>query len=326
LVNDDDAPYPRLIKTLVMRGIPVGVMVVTAYVRPLEEQDAELMELIASFIMPIIAKDRYFVSSNERTVENYFIKLLDGAKISSERVEKRLNLLEFNRTEYMYVLTICACQRSSQGNVPTIAQLIDRFRHLGCEEVFLYNAALVCVYRSDHDIVDWDNQEPGLTQILREEGLEAGVSRRIADLSDLREYYLQARNALSIGRRLGREATSYSRYDSLSAFLLFRNIPREELMNYCHQKIQRLAEYDDAHNMDLCVTLQVYLEQTKSLAKAADVLYIHRNTVRYRINKCMELMNTDLEDGNEIFAYILSLRIIEYQKKFPADGGEILDG
>ena len=31
----------------------------------------------------------------------------------------------------------------------------------------------------------------------------------------------------------------------------------------------------------------------------------------------MELMNTDLEDGNEIFAYILSLRILEYRKKFP---------
>jgi hypothetical protein len=42
----------------------------------------------------------------------------------------------------------------------------------------------------------------------------------------------------------------------------------------------------------------------------------------------MELMNTDLEDGNEIFAYILSLRILEYDKKFPmkhdgrADGEE----
>jgi DNA-binding PucR family transcriptional regulator len=69
--------------------------------------------------------------------------------------------------------------------------------------------------------------------------------------------------------------------------------------------------------MELCATLEVYLEQAKSLAKAAEVLFIHRNTVRYRINKCMELMNTDLEDGNEIFAYILSLRILEYDKKFP---------
>ena len=37
--------------------------------------------------------------------------------------------------------------------------------------------------------------------------------------------------------------------------------------------------------------------------------------MRYRINRCMELMNDRLEDGNEIFAYILSLRTLEYRAK-----------
>lgn len=49
--------------------------------------------------------------------------------------------------------------------------------------------------------------------------------------------------------------------------------------------------------------------------KTAELLFIHRNTVRYRIHKCTELINSDLEDGNEIFAFILSLRILEYRKK-----------
>ena len=92
-------------------------------------------------------------------------------------------------------------------------------------------------------------------------------------------------------------------------------------MRYCHQNIQELGDYDRLHHTELCATLQVYLEQTKSLVRTAEILFIHRNTVRYRINKCMELLGSDLEDGNEIFALILSLRMLEYRRKLldPAD-------
>jgi sugar diacid utilization regulator len=317
LVEDDDVPCPRLIKTLVVRGIPVGVMVLTAYFHPFTEEDENLVELISSFMIPMLERDRYFISSNQKTVENYFIQILDGVTYSSERVEKRLQVLEFEQAEYIYVLAICAGQKTTEGENRSIAQLIEELHQMNCGHAFLYGKALVCIYCSDHDITDWDEQEAGLTHLLLREGLYAGVSRRITGMERLREFYLQARDVLDVGLRLGREKTCYFRYDSLSSFLLFQNIPREELGRYCHQKIQKLAEYDKAHNMDLCSTLQVYLEQAKSLAKAAELLFIHRNTVRYRINKCMELMNTDLEDGNEIFAYILSLRILEYDKKFP---------
>ena len=98
-------------------------------------------------------------------------------------------------------------------------------------------------------------------------------------------------------------------------FLLLQRIPEEELLLFCHQKVQELADYDRVHNTELCVTLQVYLEQTKSLVHTAEILFIHRNTVRYRVNKCMELMGTQFNDGSEVFSYILSLRMLEYKTK-----------
>ena len=317
LVEDGNVPYPRLIKALVSHGTPVGVMVVTAYLRPFAEHDADLIDLISSFMLPMMEKERYFMSGDNRTVENYFIQLLEGVSYSKERVAKRLQILKFQQSEYMYVLAVSAHRRTPSVDPQSISQLLEQFRHLNCGHTFLYNSTLICLYCSDHDITDWDSQEPQLTELLQKEELLAGVSRRVHSLAQLREYYRQARDVLEVGLKLRRERTCYFRYDCLTSFLLFRNIPREDLMRYCHEKIEKLGEYDETHSTDLCVTLQVYLEQAKSLAKAADLLYIHRNTVRYRINKCMELMNTDLEDGNEIFAYILSLRILEYRKKFP---------
>jgi sugar diacid utilization regulator len=308
-------PYPRLIKTLINEGKAVGVMVLTAYLRPLEPNDGELMELISSFVIPCLMRERYRISTDSQTAENYFIQLLDGASYSRDRVNKRLSLLGYAPREYTYTLVICARDGVETNLSQGLDELLDSFAPLRACRAFLYNSSLVCVYGSDIPITDWDRQAPQLTELLDNWGLIAGVSRKMDGLEGLKEYYSQAQSVMEIGRRLGRFNTCYP-YDSMSSFLLFGRIPAEHLDLYCHQQIRELGEYDRIHNTELCTTLQVYLEQTKSLVRTAEILFVHRNTVRYRINKCMELLGSSLDDGNELFAYILSLRILEYESKF----------
>lgn len=321
LVEDDYLPYPRIIKSLTHKGQAVGVMVVTAYVAPFRAGDIDMVELISSFIVPRLTEDRFFISDTRQTVENFFIKLLDGAKQSRDRVQKRLDILGYRSWPHTYVLAVCAGHAQDSGPQTGIGELLQRFRQMGCCRSFMYNTMLVCVYGSGEDVHDWEAQAPELFGILRQENLLAGVSRELHDPGQLRQFYLQATTALEIGLRLGRPDRFY-RYDDLSSFALFGSIPRDELELYCHQKVQELGAYDNAHGTELCITLQVYLEQAKSLARTAEILFIHRNTVRYRIKKCMELINSDLEDGNEIFAYILSLRILEFHRKFPPGADE----
>jgi len=76
-----------------------------------------------------------------------------------------------------------------------------------------------------------------------------------------------------------------------------------------------LEKIDILHNANLMLTLRVYLDHSKSLAKTAEVLCIHRNTVRYRVKKCMEILGSDLESGIENFSFVLSLRIMEYEER-----------
>lgn len=316
LVEDDFQPYPRIIKSLVQNGLPVGVMVVTAYFAPFAPGDIELVELIASFIAPKLIRDAYFDADSKRTVENFFIKLLDGAKLSREQIRGQLDALEYHEKPHSYVLCIGAADGQEKTPRRQLEELIEVFDGTGACRTFLYNAALVCVYGSDEDISDWTAQASSIAALLWEEGLQAGVSRGMHGFEQFRDCYRQASDALEIGLWLGRPEV-FLQYDSLSSFALFQKLPEEVLKDFCHEKIRLLSDYDDAHSTELRMTLQVYLEQAKSLAKTADILFIHRNTVRYRIRKCMELMNNNLEDGNEIFAFILSLRIMEYLRKFP---------
>lgn len=324
LVDDGNIPFPRIIKTLVRDGQAVGVMVLTAYLQPFGPHDLELVDLIASFAVPCLMRERYHFSTDNRAVENYFIKLLDGAVFPRERVVKRLDVLGYLCQPCLYVLVACARDDAQRDNAPAMKEIQSAFAAaLGCS-AFLYNSSLVCVYGTQKPVLHWPDDVPGLAGLLDRWSLAAGVSRCLPGPERLREHYQQALDILEMGRRLGRLSDCFA-YDSLSSFLLFDSVPREKLELCCHQQIQALGEYDRQHNTNLCATLQVYLEQAKSLARTADILFIHRNTVRYRIQRCMELLGDRLEDGNEIFAYILSLRILEYQRKIlsaPPPGGE----
>lgn len=314
LVEDDNVPVPRIIKVLVSNGYPVGVVILTAYLHPLKDGDIELMELMSSYVLPLMWQEQYHVSANHKNVENYFIKLLNGEQYESEQVMKCLNNLGYASQPNLYVLAISAKSECSGNDFCDITLVMNELSRLPFCRAFLYDANIVCVYGCEKEILYWDVGAPKVADILRHHDLVAGVSRRFSEASRLREYYLQSVCAAELGHLLTREG-SFLQYDNLSMYQMLRNIPESLLKQYCHQKILDLEEYDRKHNADFCTTLQVYLENTKSLAKTAELLFVHRNTVHYRVNKCMDLLGSNLEDGNEIFIFILSLHIVEYRKK-----------
>ncbi len=313
LVTDGEVPVPRLIKALMFEGQEIGVLVVPAYFRPFEKGDGTMTELISSYAVSLLMRERVHSHRGGQAGEAFFVSLLDGAKYSRSQTERRLAEVGYAKCPFMYVLALC-CTGESGKMGDALQPVLNGFGHLEHCTSFVYNSSLICVYGSEQEILNWEKQVPELTAVLNEWELSAGVSRRITAPERLREYYHQALETLRVGCRLKRRE-QYFYFDNLSSFLLFQRIPEEELCLFSHQKVQELAEYDRAHNTELCATLQVYLEQTKSLARTADVLFIHRNTVRYRINKCIELLGTNFDDGNEIFSYILSLRMLEYQTK-----------
>ncbi|MCG3056256.1 helix-turn-helix domain-containing protein, partial [Escherichia coli] len=71
-----------------------------------------------------------------------------------------------------------------------------------------------------------------------------------------------------------------------------------------------LKDYDEKG--DLLETLSVYVEENGDVNKAAGKLFIHRNTLRYRLERISELTNKDprkLSDLVELYVAILQYKI-----------------
>lgn len=78
---------------------------------------------------------------------------------------------------------------------------------------------------------------------------------------------------------------------------------------YLHPAVLRLREYDARKGSCLFETLACYLSCGKKAGRTAEKLYIHRNTLQYRLEKILDLTQLDFDDEQEIFYLRLSIEL-----------------
>lgn len=68
-----------------------------------------------------------------------------------------------------------------------------------------------------------------------------------------------------------------------------------------------LGEFDNpTKRLEYLETLRVYLDVNRSVTKAAQILFVHRNTVVYRVKRIIELLGVDLDDPHQALAVHLA--------------------
>lgn len=66
-----------------------------------------------------------------------------------------------------------------------------------------------------------------------------------------------------------------------------------------HPAIATLARYDQMNQSNLLETLQVYLENDRNAQHSANLLYLHRNSLQYRVHRIQDIAGIDLDDPEE---------------------------
>lgn len=73
-----------------------------------------------------------------------------------------------------------------------------------------------------------------------------------------------------------------------------------------------LADSDKHYGTSYISTLEAYLDSNCSLAAAAEKMFIHRNTMVYRVNKIRELLKIDFNDMNAKAECVNALHIMKH--------------
>ena len=91
----------------------------------------------------------------------------------------------------------------------------------------------------------------------------------------------------------------------------------QELRFFCHDALERLRRYDQENDASLYRTLRVYLDSGKSIKLAAERMFIHRNSMVYRLEKIARIGRADLDDPETCFLLQLSYRIDDLYALLP---------
>lgn len=134
-------------------------------------------------------------------------------------------------------------------------------------------------------------------------------SNRIVDLFSLSNVFEEEFKLFSL---LQKSMGDYLLYDveNYLPFLPLINYKKEELINFINQDIYQIFLYDQANKTSFIDTIYTYLTTNKSLNESAKKLYLHKNTITYRLEKIKELFNIDFSNHNHVINYIFSINII----------------
>ncbi len=126
--------------------------------------------------------------------------------------------------------------------------------------------------------------------------LAAGISRPATGPRGLRRAAEEAATALALAL-LSQEAPRAVEGGELGLYRLLLPLRgTEALAAFDEETLGPLAEYDRLNGTDLLHTLETYFAQRGNLSRTAEALFIHRNSLLYRMERIAAITGLDLED------------------------------
>lgn len=153
-----------------------------------------------------------------------------------------------------------------------------------------------------------------LKRLCLEEHIRIGISNSFSSIENFVTYYEQAHTAYELGQKLKTEELLYH-YQDYQIFKLFSETKHpDQLGRFCHPALTTLRLYDHKNSSQLYKTLCVYIDKGCNIKLTSESLYIHRNSLVYRLNRIVELCEIDFTDVNTVFLLRLSFLIDRYNE------------
>jgi purine catabolism regulator len=108
-------------------------------------------------------------------------------------------------------------------------------------------------------------------------------------------------------------------YDDLGLYRLIARVSDvAELERFCAERLGGLLEYDAHHGSELLATLRAVIEADGNLQKAAEILCVHYNTLRYRIQRIQEIQGCRVDSWRQMAEVDAALKAYQVLKVWKA--------
>ncbi len=297
--------YRHLVCGSSIRGSLVGYITMPQIGHPLQDIDSDLVELIArAYGIALIMNEGSYIKSSEHSI---LWGLLTN-KINSEYISRNSLIPSFgNLSEYRMLWLL---RNTGDGKLLDDQDVDALLRGL--------NYKLSIVFEEGYAVLTDGSDDDHWTQISADaenKNILIGISDAFYNVTNTKKNFTNAQYALHYAVQAGK-LSGIVRFDDFKLFHLTSLInDNRALSDYVINRIKEIEQYDIKNNSEYLNTLRVYLHYNKNVSDMAEALYIHKNTVLYRIKRLQELFHIDFHDCNQLASLVSSLIIHDSQMK-----------
>ncbi len=328
-----DGQWERVVAPVIGRDGPLGSVSLIIPIAQVTSEDHVLASHGAAACAVVLAREQAAASVRREVELNVLDEVLDGAlrsEVSLLQQARRLGhdlegphialIARVDRTG----TTTNAIARNREGRWSILDETLQRagvaLGLRGSRPLWRVrnNAAEIVWPVGEHDEIApvasliRDELQAAIDLLNGPSGTElvsVGFGQRESGISGIRRSHQEARQALTLGRRLNGPGHATAFRDLGIYRIIFAAEGLPEIREFHDETLTSLLIYDQQHGADLIRTLQAFFQANCSPKEAAAILAVHRNTVLYRLDRIGEITGLDLDDSDIRLRLQIALRI-----------------
>ncbi|MCP3028426.1 PucR family transcriptional regulator [Halobacillus sp. A5] len=271
-----------------------------------------------------LIKENALKQYSRRVRNEFFLNFTEGMYSSQEEIINRAKEFKLENERYYYCAIGKLSPRDFEGSYTQSQFETDNIYEYIEEELIqfsisthLFTRGDLCILLFQVDSSAQEHQEYVRNSLQFVQSnvysrfgrtISFGISNVSRQFLNVNKAFKEAHDALDSGWMSGAEGFIQT-YRTKDVLELLRVISEEDLTEFYEYALQQLASHKGDEDGTLLHTLFVYLETHCQISETAKRLFVHRNTVVYRLEKCEELLGSKLNDAETTLQVRLALRI-----------------
>jgi len=282
----------------------------------------------ASFIIAFLFQTEQTLLQKERNHLSSFVRdIIHNQYTSQTEMIEKAKVFRWNLQFPLVMLSIKTSEKDSEKKLAIFHKMLDSglMESLAAEivdipiencKVLYLNDSLVCFISlvSENNIRHkLQNLGDSILSLFAKNGhFGISISDTVHHFKQIKEYYDNSTLVFQVYKEQLQTQSYVYFYSDIGLFRLFHYMDNLFILEeFVNEKLGKVFEYDKKKNTNLLETLRYYIKNNTNVQKTAEDMYVHYNTMRYRINKLKEL-GIDGEDGFELTEISLAYLLYQY--------------
>lgn len=306
-VSCPESPYRKLCSKVFFKGVHVGFVLMIESGMPIRRYHLEMLETVSRAISYVITKYVPYLFHGNSQYQKLLYDLLIGTP--PEDLSAQIAKLTFSPMLIVLFVqpTSFTGERYLKENLTQILKDALPGTH-----VTYHESGIVALISLGSEVDITKEQMEKLGQITIQENVHIGISNCFSRIDNFARHFTQAKSALQLGTQLSSESTVF-RYLNFQFYDLLSHVKNPDTLRlYCHPALDLIRKYDFENGTELCKTLRIYLDCGCSIKLASEKLFVHRNSLSYRLECIGNIGHIDLNAADTQFLLRVAYMIENY--------------